>query len=288
MNCEGVRDVADEYLIDVDGQLRESEVLWRFCDMPFMLDELLVPLGLPAGLYWVTRGVPHGELVAGRKGDVDLVVGRLAFEDLKALEPLRIKYQSDAPELPEGQHIYFALREHAAAGRLQWPPPMDHLVAIEAKCAYFSAVQSRVMSTKSSQSKVREVRAQIDELFEMVPFNRVALLDFIINPPAAGENGAAWLNAAAIAASAIEKMRGTLEARLPSDSSAGHFVMSWGAVHGGTELWRGAGNPLQLRAAADNPRLRESDVQERRRELEGNLRRILAQRPRPLCFPAIL
>ncbi len=280
--------MADEYLIDVDGQWRENEVLRRFCDTPFMLDELLAQLGLPSGLYWATLGVPHGELVAGREGDVDLVAGRLVFEDLKALEPLRIKYQSDAPELPEGQHIYFALRELAATGGLQWPPPMDYLVALEAKCAYSSADQARVMSTKSSPSKMRELRLQLNELFEMVPFNRVALLDYIVNPPAAGEDGAAWLNAAAVAASAIDNMRGALEARLPPDSPAGHFVMSWGAVHGGTEQWRGSGSPRQLRAATENLRLRESDVQKRRREMEDSLRRMLAKRSRPLCFPAIL
>lgn len=190
--------------------------------------------------------------------------------------------------MPESQRIYFALCDLASAGGLQWPPPVDHLVAIEAKCAYFNADQYRVMSTKSSPSKTREVRLQLDELFEMVPFNRVALLDFIINPPAIGGDGSAWLHAAANAASAVDEMREILEARLPTDSPAGHFVLSWGAVHGGTELWRGTGSPQQLRATAENPQLRESDVQKRRREMEDNLRRILAQRPQPLYFPAIL
>lgn len=47
--------------------------------MPLMLDELLASLKLPAGLYWATLGVPHGELIADREGDVDLIAGRLVF-----------------------------------------------------------------------------------------------------------------------------------------------------------------------------------------------------------------
>jgi hypothetical protein len=37
------------YLIDVDGQEREKEVVRRFCATPFLLEELLLALGVPGG-----------------------------------------------------------------------------------------------------------------------------------------------------------------------------------------------------------------------------------------------
>jgi hypothetical protein len=277
--------VKQKYLIEVDNQARENETLRRFCESPFMLDELLALLGLPAGLYWATLGLPHGDLIAGRKGDVDLMAGRLAIEDLQALEPLKAKYQADAPKLAECQHIYFAALELAAAGGLAWPPPMDNLVAIEVKCAYFDADQLRV---KARHSRTRDLRLQIAEFLEFMPFDRVALLDFIINPPADGPAGGAWINAAATAAYSFHDMRPTLETRLPPDSPAGHFAMPWGAVAGADESWRGTGSPIQLRAATGNPRLGEVAVRERRNELNDNLSQILAHWSRPLTFPAIL
>jgi hypothetical protein len=36
-----VREVADEYLVDIDGQNREKEAIRRFCATPFLLDDLL-------------------------------------------------------------------------------------------------------------------------------------------------------------------------------------------------------------------------------------------------------
>src|SRR5208283_1828701 len=146
----------------------------------------------------------------------------------------------------------------------------------------------RVMSQKSSPKKVHNMRTQIGELLEVLPFNRVALLDVIINPPATGRNGQAWLSAAATAVGSLREMMPNLCDRLPSDSPAGHFVVSWGAVAGGTETWRGTGAPQQLRVAKENPLLQDSTIHTRRCELEDNLRRILARHPQPLRFPAVL
>ena len=276
-------------MIEVNSQEREKEALRRLYETPFMLDELLASLGLPAGFYWVLLGVQHSELVASRHGDVDLIAGRLAIQDQIVLEQLRQKYATDTDSrVPACQHTYFAGLELAASGGLQWPPPLDYLVAIETKCAYFDSSAVCVKSEKSSPSKVRGMRTQINELLEMLPFNRVALLDFIVNPPAAGQDGQAWLSAAASAAGSLQAMMPALRDRLPPDSAAGHFVISWGAVAGGTELWRGTGAPLQLRIAAENSRLGDPAVHDRRRELQDNLSRILAHKPQPLRFPVVL
>lgn len=161
-------------------------------------------------------------------------------------------------------------------------------MAIEAKCAYFDSKQLRVRSAKASKDNVAATQLQIEELLRFVPANRVVLLDVIINPPAGGENFTAWLNAAATADAAFRHMRPVLESRLPAASPAGHFVLSWGAVEGGSESWRGAGCPKQLRPAIANPFLGEAEVRERRSELEDNLQRVLLQRPKPLRFPAIV
>jgi hypothetical protein len=281
--------MTEGYLIEVDGQDREREVLRRLCETPFMLDELLASMGLPAGFYWILLGIQHGDLVDSRHGDVDLIAGRMAIADQSAFERLTRKYAGEIdPRVPACQHSYFAALELAALGGLQWPPPLDYVVAIEAKCAYSNSDAMRVMSQKASPKKVHNMRTQIGELLEVLPFNRVALLDVIINPPVAGQDGQAWLSAAGTAVGSLRDMMPTLCDRLPSDSPAGHFVISWGTVAGGTETWRGTGAPQQLRAAKENPRLQNSTVQTRRRELEDNLRRILARRPQPLRFPVVL
>jgi hypothetical protein len=281
--------VTEGYLIEVDGQERENEALRRLCETHFMLDELLASLGVPAGFYWALLGVQHGDLIASRRGDVDLIAGRMAIQDQNALERLRKKFERESdPRLPASQHTYFAALELAASGGLQWPPPLDHLIAVEAKCAYFSPQRSRVMSQKASPSKVRNMRIQLEDLLNGLPFNRVALLDFIVNPPEEGPAGQAWLSAAGAAVNSLRAMTPALSNRLPPGSPAGHFVMPWGAVAGGTESLRGTGAPLQLRAATENPQLKEPAVHARRRELEDSVHRILAQRPQPLWFPVVL
>ena len=105
-------------------------------------------------------------------------------------------------------------------------------------------------------------RTQIDELVEMLPFNRVALLDVIVNPPLSGTDGQAWMAAAATAVNSLQQMMPALTARLPPDSPAGHFVVPWGAVAGGTESCRGTG----LRFSSALPqRTRDSTIRLRKR-----------------------
>lgn len=276
---------AASYLVDVDGQEREKEAVRQFCATPFLFDELLVTLGVPGEFHWVILEVPHGRLMEDRIGDIDILAGPLAWSDAAELDPLITKNRETHPNAPGYLHTYCAAVELASHGGLMWPPPLDHVIAIEVKCAYFHRDEQQVKSQKASRSKTRTARMQIAELLEVFPFNRVALLDFIVHPPTTGIDGHAWLNASDIAARSLEQMRATLQGRLPSDSPAGHFVMSWGSVEGGTEAFRGTGTAIKLRSAIENPRLAEPAIWERRKLMEERLKGVLAEYSKPLSFP---
>jgi hypothetical protein len=278
----------EHYLIDTDSQGREKEAVRYLCDTQFLLGDLFGPLGLSNGLFWVMREVPHGKLVSSRQGDVDLLAGSLQFESLDALEQTQIELATLAPEIPEAQRGYFAAIKLASEGGIEWPPSLDYLVAVEAKCAYFDPNAGIVKSQKASPESHRDLRVQLNELLEFLPFDRVALLDVIVNPPSVGLDGQAWLSAGATAANSFHDMRATLEKRLPGESVAGQFVFSWGAVRGADERWRGSGAPRLLREAKENAFLRDDKVLQRRSQLEANLRDILAQYPKPLRFPVVL
>ncbi|HLH72961.1 MAG TPA: hypothetical protein VKX96_06730 [Chloroflexota bacterium] len=276
-----MNELADEYLTDIDGQNREREAIRRFCATPFLLDDLVTALGVPAGFHWVLLGLPHGRLIEGRFLDVDLLAGPLASSDPPAMAPLITKNREAYPGAPEHLHRCRAALE--LAGKL-WPPTLEYLVALEVKCAYFDGARQRVMSQKASTSNIRNLRLQIDELLEIVPFDRVALLDLIVNPPASGIDSRAWLAAAATGLNSFQKLLPTLKERLPSDSPAGHFAMPWGAVEGGSEASRGTGAPLALRSAVENPRLNAQVVRARRERMTANLRQFLR---RPTATPRV-
>jgi hypothetical protein len=247
--------VTDAHLVEVESQEREHVAVRYLCELPFLLNDLLVPMGLQPDLYWVLLQVPHGELVAGRSGDVDLMAGPLGV---------------------------------VSPGVFEWPPTLDHLVAIEVKCAHRIVQDATVRSQHSSPSNVQRLRSQLDKQWRFVPFNRVALLDVVINPPSGGTDGQAWLHAAVTAADSMDFMRQALAERLPIDSGFGHFAFSWGAVNGADERWRGAGAPMQLRQAHENPYLKKTEVQPLRRELESNVSRLLSKYPAPTFPPALL
>jgi len=284
----GESDPAASYLIDVNGHEREKKVVRRFCATPFMFDELLIALGVPGEFHWVILEVPHERLMEDRFGDIDIIAGPLAWNDPAAIGPLITKNRETHPTAPAHLHAYCAAVELAGHGGLMWPPPMDYLVAIEVKCAYFHRDEQEVKSQKASRSNTRNVRMQIEELVEVLPFNRVALLDFIVHPPAAGIDGQAWLNASYIALRSLEQMRPTLQGRLPADSPAGHFVMSWGAVEGGTEAFRGTGTAIELRSTIENPRLAGTATRERRKQMAERLKGVLEEYSKPLSFPVRL
>jgi hypothetical protein len=192
-------------------------------------------------------------LSASFEGDVDLLGGRLEWAHSEELQ-----------------------------GDIKWPPSMNYLVAIDAKCAYQdpdAAVISpeTLKSTKASPQKTKRIRQNIDQLIDM-GFDRVALLDLIANPPVGGPGSGGWLNALAVAGLSMEAMAPVLKGRLPSETRAGRFVLSIGAVEGGLEDKRGAISTRMLREA----RLAATgEVQIYRKEVEDNLLKVLADLPRP-------
>ena len=280
--------VAEEYLTDIDSQSREREAIRRFCATPFLLDDLLATLGVSGGFHWVLLEMPHDRLIEGRFGDVDLMAGSLAWSDPAAIVPLLVKNRAAHPDAPEHLHRYCAALELAGNGGLLWPPPLDYLIAVEAKCAYFDGARKRVMSQKASASSIRNVRLQIEELLEIVPFDRVALLDVIVNPPASGIDSRAWVAASESGLNSFQQMLPTLQARLPSDSPAVHIAMPRGAVEGGSEASRGSGAPLEFGPAVDNTRLNAKVVRGHRERMTANLKKFFAAPPRPLSFPVVL
>lgn len=168
---------------------------------------------------------------------------------------------------------------------------MDHLVAIEAKCAYqdpeadeFST--KSLKSAKVSAAKVRKTQRQVNELLGM-GFDWVVLLDIIANPPASGSGIEAWLRAAQMADQSRQAMSPYLGKRLWSQSPAGHWVWSAGAVLGKPESSSGAGRPLKYREAVRNPALGTSKGRIGRAELNSNLRKEFEGLPAPRTLQAV-
>lgn len=275
------------YLTDVPAQNREDVAVRALLGAPLMIDELLAPLSIHPELWWAITKVSHERLVREFSGDADIVLGRLTLDDPTLLQPMMTHCRERYPGAHPGMYGYFAAAELAASGCLKWPPSLDYLVAIEAKCFGYDREEQAITSKKSSFSKANRIRRQVDLLAEM-GFDRTVLLDFIPNPPATGVRGHAWLEASERAQLSIDAVGSILAQRLTIESSAGHVVVSWGAVAGGDETVRGAGAPQWLREPRENSALADAAVRERRQELEHNLREILATFPRPRRFPALL
>lgn len=136
------------------------------------------------------------------------------------------------PGAHPGTYGYFAALELAESGGLKWPPSLDYLVAIEAKCFGYDHEEQAHKSQKSSYSKVSRIRRRVDLLAEM-GFDRTVLLDFIPNPPATGVWGHAWLEAAEQAHRSVDQVGPILAQRLAVESPAGRVVVPWGTVVGG-------------------------------------------------------
>lgn len=280
-----------EYLVDICSQKREHEAIQRFLELPFTSQGFFGSLGLIPSFSWYLLQIRKDRLVCLSKdeGDVDILAGRLSWSDSKAFESVLAEEARNKPDFHPSWHYYFAALKLADSGGIKWPPLTDYLVGIEAKCAYLNPEATEISENaiKSTHRKVRKLRAQVKSLLQM-GFNRVALLDIIANPPVSGPDSQAWLVALNIAIRSRGAMFRILEERLPEDSPAGHWAWSIGSVIGGDETMRGAGSPIELRTAHENPFLQEgSEVLSRRQEMESKLSVILAELPSPCRFPVI-
>jgi len=290
-----------EYIVEADALERESLVIRRLLVRAHDLYPIMGSLGLPF-LSWYIVDIKQQQLIESLEGDVDILAGKLAWNDIEQAEALLTNIRDEAPRLPQ----YLCEEILVANGYLKWPPPTNYLAGVEAKCAFNKNPKASeitpddIKAGKNSPEKQRGIGKEIDKLLGM-GFNKVALFDFIANPPMTSHiDGQAWLSAGVMAAISAEAMsqkkmhsnssehtEGVLQGRLPIDSPAGHWLIPTGAVDGADERYRGAGVPRERRRANDNPFLHTPEVMKRREEMEKSLAAILGRFPLPRSLPVV-
>jgi hypothetical protein len=260
------------------------------------------------GLFWILRGffdslrlnpkycwflleVEMSDLVPSFKGDVDILIGRLHCKNQDEFKNAVAKYSDELPNLHPTWPDYLAALDIAESGGIEWPPRTDYLAGIETKCHYLDPsateiTQYTIKSRKSSPQAVRKIRQKVERLVEM-GFDKVALLEFIANPPATGFDSRAWTTASNIARASEKAVASVFQQRLSPDTVAGNWVCSIGSVVGGDETIRGSGGSSQYQVIRVNSYSRDQAKVVRRLEMESRLRLILGNLPQPRSFPAL-
>lgn len=261
------------------------------------LDPLLRSLGIHPHCCWALIEVDMNDLVPSVKGDVDLLIGPVAFKNPDRFEDRLKEHITSLDSLPPNTLMQFMAPDNlvadllASEGELIWPPQPDYLAGIEVKCSRLRIdlnplttpiSRDDMKSTKASPQKTRRIRLEIEKLISL-GCDRVALLDLIANPPADGINMQAWHNASVIALRTESAMADVLSNRLPTDCTAGHWVYSVGAVAGGDETFRGSGLPQQYREAQPIVPIRGAH----RIKLIGAITDILSRVSPPYSLPAV-
>ncbi len=278
----------------------ERYFLRRLWGMWNQLDSVWVALGINPHCCWALIEVDMRELGTSLKGDVDILIGHTTWKDSKQYE-IAFNEQIAAMKAARPNALIQFMNPYSVAadmvawsGGIQWPPSTGYLVGIEVKCCrlsldvnpYEDSIEdSDMKSTKSSPQKIKKIRLEIDKLLNL-GLDKVALLDLIANPPADGINIDAWANASAIADKTEKAMARIINDRLPSDSIAGHWVYSLGAVADGDELMRGAGYPNQYRTPQENHFAVEAKVYNRRQMVEQSITSIFNGLTNPHSLPA--
>lgn len=275
----------------VESPACEHAVIRKLEPLLGMLRSFFQAISVNPYYCWYLLEVEMDDLVKSFKGDVDILIGRLSIKNPEAFKTALAKYSKEMPDAHPTWHDYHADLEMAASGEIEWPPRTDFLVGIEAKCSFLDPRASEISedtikSKKSSWQAVRKIRLKVDRLLEM-GFDKVALLEFIANPPVSGLNGQAWMRASDIAYASERAMASVFKSRLPDDSVAGHWVCSIGAVVGGDETMRGSGGSTEYRKINNNVFTNDSITHKRRQEMEINLKRILGDLPAPHSFPVL-
>jgi len=275
-----------EYLVDTSK--REQEAISTLMDLPLVSKKFFGSLGLNSFFSWYLLNIKMDRLVSSMTGDIDILAGRLNWNDPRVFEALVSEEKKNNPEFHPCLHYNFAAVKLAEAGGIKWPPTTDYLVGIEAKCSYYDLPTGTIKSPKSSPKKIKDVQSQVERLLKM-GFDKVALLDIIANPPAYSQlDGQAWPIALNRAIMSKEKFEPIRKKRLQTNSPAGHYVWSVGSVQGGDESMRGAGAPIQLKMAQENPLLQgNSETQSLRREMENRLSTVFSNFPQPRRFPVV-
>lgn len=261
--------------------------------MPFLTERIVgVSAALDPYFCWHLLRLKKQRLQSSSEGDIDLLMGTLEWNDRAEVLARFEEEKKSKSHWHPSQVARLTAAICAEQGGIKWPPSTNHLVAIEAKCAYLSPQatdisRQNLKSTKTSKSRVAHTRAQILSLLRM-GLDRVFLLDVIANPPVSGQDGQAWFLALEVATLAREAFSKDLQHRLPVKSPAGHYVWSVGSVVGGDETRRGAGSPLELRRGGPNPLLvGNSEVQSVRNEVNKNLLNGFNKLPAPRSLYAV-
>jgi hypothetical protein len=271
-------------IVQVDDRDREKLATRHFLSHGLFRQDLLGALGMDS-LTWVVMEVQKPSLIPGLVGDVDILAGNLAFNDVQefvaALDEVRQQFQDMHDTLRQD----LACKKVTEANGLKWPPVSSRVIGVEVKCGYFDH-EDGPQSTKSSPKKVDGTRGQIQRLFEM-GMDMVALLDVIGNDPAHGRS--AYFEAGWQARESARSFQSIIEARLPDDTSAAQFCWAVASVFDRDEHASGGGGLLPIRRGLRNPLLNSADpyAMDNRRLLVQNVSMMLGMIPVPRYCPVV-
>lgn len=156
---------------------------------------------------------------------------------------------------------------------------LKHIVAISVKCTYNN---DHNIGSAHNGPKSKRISGVIKNLLKS-GFNKVALLDIIVNQP-----GNDIFSGSEIASNALGSLIETIATgkkstnpktgsiqvykRKPIDLASGHWIYSMGAARvGKNEAFRGSGMPHMLQSAVKNPLLKKPETIKNRSMLQGSL-----------------
>lgn len=207
-------------------QEREHEAIRRLLELIPISSRFFESLGLDPLFSWYLIEVRTDLHFGLLPTDVDILAGRLSWNDPGAFQSILAEEIKSEPNAPQSVHLKIATLKLAESGGIKWPPLTDYLIGIEAKCAYLDSkadkdkpTENDIKSKKSSKEAVYKIQNQVKKLLSM-GFNKVALLDMIANPPASEIDGQAFVKAANTATASTEAMLPILRQRLPNNSLA--------------------------------------------------------------------
>jgi hypothetical protein len=275
----------------VESNQGEHAVIRKLQGLLPLLTEFFTSLNLNSKYCWFLLEVEMSDLVSSFRGDVDILVGQLHAKNPEDFNQALAKYSREVPDAHPAWLNQLASLDIAESGGIEWPPRTDYIVGVETKYLFLDPQaqeisEKTVRSKKSSESAGRKIRLKVKRLVDM-GFDKVALLEFIGNPPAKGLGSRAWSIASGIAAASEDAVAPILEKRLPLDSVAGHWVCSVGAVAGGDETLRGSGGVKEYRPIGNNRWASDSGKTRSREAMQKNLHSILSRFPVPRYFPAL-
>src|SRR6266849_10019198 len=128
------------------------------------LEPLLRSLDIHPHCCWALIEVDMNDLVSSVKGDVDLLIGRVAFKNPQRLEERLKEHLTSIDSLPPNALIQFMAADNLVAdlltgeGKLIWPPKPAYLVGIEVKCSRLS-IDVNPLTTPISIDDMKSTKA---------------------------------------------------------------------------------------------------------------------------------